>query len=175
MLYCAPYFISPLLKKNSFIRFANPAPPMIDPWIEPEPEQLPVFGKLLIYGALCLLVFRLTCLHSVCLLLAEPRRWTGWWEWGIGVGWVAGRVGGLKSSAWCEGGSRCLLCRLPSHFMAPSVHRQTVKWWRVSSSLLLDSVNFLLIYMHICCWECVPVYIANLIFGHTTESFLIIQ
>lgn len=26
------------------------------------------------------------------------------------------------------GGRPCLLCCLPSHFMAPSVHRQTVKW-----------------------------------------------
>lgn len=38
-----------------------------------QPEQLPPFGELLIYGAVCLPVFLLTCLHSVCLLLVEAR------------------------------------------------------------------------------------------------------
>lgn len=92
---------------------------MMYQWIGAEPEQLPLFGQLLIYGALYLLVFLLTCLHSVCLLLTVTR---------LSAQGVVVVVGGLKSYARCEGGSPCLLCCLPSHFMAPSVHKQTVKW-----------------------------------------------
>lgn len=40
-------------------------------WIEP--EQLPLFGQLLIRAVPYLPVFGLTCLRSVCLVLRETR------------------------------------------------------------------------------------------------------
>lgn len=131
-----------------------------------------MFGQLLIYGALYLPVSLLTCLHCLSSTGGDEALCPGG---GGGLG------GGLRSSLWW-GGSPCLLCCLPSHFMAPSVpcklssgdvlaHQSRLTVWISSWYIYMYTVH-IYIYICICCWECISVYIANWIFGHSTESFL---
>lgn len=90
-----------------------------------EAEQLLLFGYLLIYE-LC--ICQSFCSHAFTLFVFYWRR-RGF----LHGGWVAG-----WSPPRGVGGGACLLCSLLSHFIAPSVHRRTVKLWRLSSSFLLD-------------------------------------
>lgn len=62
-------------------------------WIEP--EQLPLFGQLLIRAVPYLPVFGLTCLRSVCLVLRETRL--------SARGGGGGRMGG-EGGAFAGGG-----------------------------------------------------------------------
>lgn len=127
---------------------------MMFQWIELRPNNCLC---LVSYWSMELCVCQSFCSHAFTLFVFYWR-WPGFlprglwmcWGWGVEVLYMV----------W--GGSPCLLCCMPSHFMAPSVHKQTVKWWRLPQSFLLDSVYLLLKYIHICCWECVSVYMCYL-------------
>lgn len=135
-------------KIQLFLVAKNPA--MIYPWTELSLNNCLCLAS---YWSMELCICQSFCWHAFTLFVFYWRR-PGFLPRGVVRVGVDGIE--LKSSVWCKGGIHafCAAC-LPSHFMAPSVHKQTVKWWHLRPSFFLDSVNFLLIYMHICCWECV--------------------
>lgn len=79
-------------------------------WIEP--EQLPLFGQLLIRAVPYLPVFGLTCLRSVCLVLSETRLSArgGARGSGVCVCWRMGEWGGGQNTLRHKGGVAHAFC-----------------------------------------------------------------